>query len=211
MVSYESDLPVELWNKILNKVPFSVSYLLVCKRWQQAMYGRHELTIAANKKVKEIGLMKILEKFSSLKAIKFVVGNAFSPSLLHDIALQFTGSQTLRCIHSVSDYIIYGAEFCPKLQYLSMPVVEPGSRFAFGNSRGNDFNVTLHRDLGYILKSNTNLEHLRLDSPVCDMVIDPQLVSNLKSLCLTSMHQNVIQMFSYTLANRLALPSWKLL
>ena len=150
--------------------------------------------------------MKILEKFSSLKAIKFVVGNAFSPSLLHDIALQFTGSQTLRCIHSVSDYIIYGAEFCPKLQYLSMPVVEPGSRFAFGNSRGNDFNVTLHRDLGYILKSNTNLKHLRLDSPVCDMVIDPQLVSNLKSLCLTSMHQNVIQMFSYTLANRLALP-----
>ena len=206
MVQTCVELPTELWHKILNQVPFSVSCLLVCKQWQQAMYGRNDLSIKVNKKVKDIGLMRILDMFSSLKTLQFEAGHSYSPSLHHEIALQFTGSRTLVKLQSISDYVIYGVQKSPKLQELLLPVLQEGSRFAVETYPWRGVNVVLHRDLAYVLSSNENLQHLWLDSPVCDRVIQPHLTCRLRSLCLTSMYQNVIQMFSYNLSTRLTFP-----
>ena len=203
------DLPAELWYKILQQVPFSTNLLLVSKQWQQAMYGRNELVIKVNKKVKETGLMQILNMFTSLKTLRFEVGHSYSPSLHHEIALQFTGMPTILQLESISDYVIYGAQKCSKLISLSLPVLQEGSRFAIETQPWRKVNVLLQRDLGYILDSNPTLKSLRLDSPVCDRFIEEAIISNLESLCLTSMYQSVIQMFSRNLVTKIKFPYLK--
>jgi hypothetical protein len=196
-----NDLPVEVLQLIFYHLRFSVELLLISKKFNSA-YSVDELVITTNPTVFQAGIMTILSRFKSLTKLKFQ-GSSMDLNNHHQIALQFTGSNTLQSIESVSDYIIFGASNCPQLNKLHLPILQAGE--SFGVSAESDFDHNPRREMMSILDHNPALLDLYIDSAIFDSVNFINLDHGLKRLKLTSLTDETMGQFVDMLQNGVCL------
>jgi hypothetical protein len=202
-----NSLPVEIIEHILSYLPNRLEFYLISKQWHQAIYGMKRLELKVNEEISAIGLNEILSKFKSLLSLDLGYASC-SPHLLHRIALSFRGSETITAITSISDYIIYGASQCPRLQTLSIPVHHAGVRdiLLVDQDHYPEFDILKHRDLSYVFSSIPSLKKLHLDSPSWSI---PLTVAehHLRHLHLTSLDGETMQNMKRSLGDGFVLPS----